>query len=109
IGTTNDMPIIEPQKFEALGFLPFQINPHYYNQKLEGFNGKTRDQRLSEFLELNRHARIVALPEGSELKLENGELKFLGIDSGYVFLRDTGSGKMDKQIISESSDLQFLL
>lgn len=108
ISTTNDMPIIEPKSFKALGLFPFQINPHYYNKKIEGFNGETRDDRLEEFLKMNRNISVFGLPEGSYLKLENNLLQYFGEEAGVLFAANNDKGFVKKQINSEE-EVSFLL
>ena len=43
ISTTNDMPIVEPESFRAVGAVKFQINPHYLDANPEGHAGETRE------------------------------------------------------------------
>lgn len=107
IGTTNDMPVIQPKSFLALGFFPFQINPHYFNQKPEGFNGETRDQRLEEFCKINPGIPVVCLPEGTALRQQNGVLQFIGSEAGVLFKKET-DGLIRLEILP-GTDLSHLL
>lgn len=69
ICTTNDMPIVDPGGFDALGLVPFQINPHYTNTLPAGHQGETRDQRIAEYLAANPAQRVIGLPEGDWLRV----------------------------------------
>lgn len=107
IGTTNDMPIIQPKSFHAFGFFPFQINPHYINQVAVGHNGETRDQRLEEITKMNPSASIVGLPEGTALLAVKEQLTFLGRAAGIIFKDENGS--FVRQPVEPNADLTFLL
>ncbi len=85
IKTTNDMPIVAPLSFEALNFIPFQINPHYLDKKPEGHGGESREDRINEFIEVNPEVAVVGLREGSILHVTDGEIKLLGDKSCRIF------------------------
>jgi len=78
IRTTNDMPIVEPAGFEALGLLPFQINPHYVDPDPRSRHmGETREERIREFLEEN-DVPVLGLREGAWLAGQDAALRLEG-------------------------------
>jgi dipeptidase E len=87
IKTTNDMPIVQPARFEALGLVPFQINPHYLDADPESRHmGETREDRIREFLEENDVA-VVGLREGAWLRMEGQDGQVGGASAARVFRR----------------------
>ena len=85
IRTTNDMPIIEPPSFTALGFVPCQLNPHYTDYQPPNHNGETRDDRLFEFTALNPTTPVLAIREGTALLLSNQRMTLKGKLPGFCF------------------------
>lgn len=87
IRTTNDMPIVEPPSFEALGLVPFQINPHYVDPDPSSTHmGETREERIVQFLEENT-TTVVGLREACILRVENGTAKLCGAAGARIFRR----------------------
>lgn len=85
IRTTNDMPIVDPQGFDALGLFPLQINPHFTNALPEGHKGETREQRLRELLVVAPELTVVGLPEGNWITVNQGQATLGGPNKTYLF------------------------
>jgi len=87
IRTTNDMPIVEPDSFEALGLVPFQINPHYLDPDPGSTHmGETREQRLKEFHEENE-TPVVGIREGAWIRVEGDRATLRGARGARIFRR----------------------
>ena len=88
MSTTNDMPIVYPPSFTTLGWVPFNINPHYLDP-VEGSThmGETRETRILEFLQLNAEP-VIGLREGSWLEVKGDSIILKGALTARVFKRN---------------------
>jgi dipeptidase E len=104
IGNTNDMPAAECYGLDALGLIPFNLNPHYQDSvKLTGeeraaalevapqlktlidHQGETREDRIQEFHALGNIETVVALREGAFLRVKGDEIYLGGTTGSRIF------------------------
>jgi len=87
IKTTNDMPIVQPQSFDSLGLISFQINAHYLDPDPNSTHmGETREERLKQYLEENE-TPVVGLREGCMIRVEQGVHLLQGRTNARIFRR----------------------
>ena len=104
IKTTNDMPILKPPTFSALGLVPFQFNCHFIDADTASRHmGETREVRIAEFHEENE-APVLGLREGSWVRRRDGRLTLGGTTGARLFRRGS-----DPEEFREGADLSFLL
>jgi dipeptidase E len=98
------MPITEPQSFDCMNLIPFQINPHYLDANPAGHGGETRQQRIEEFLIVNRNMPVVGLREATLLQVEDDKMALKGKHPMRLFQ----FGQEPKEF-EPGSDIGFLL
>jgi dipeptidase E len=87
IKTTNDMPIVQPRSFDALGLVTFQLNPHYLDPDPNSKHmGETREERIVQFLEENE-TPVVGLREAAWLTIETNRIIVGGTTGARIFRR----------------------
>ncbi len=85
IGTTNDMPVTEVPTLAAMGWLPFNLNPHYLDTPAGSTHmGETREQRIAEFHAFNPQP-VVGLREGSWITSDGMQHALHGPHSARIF------------------------
>ena len=104
IMTTNDMPIMYPPSFEALGLVSFNLNPHYLDPDPGSKHmGETRETRIREFHVFN-DIPVLGLREGAMLWVEDDQMILRGSTGARLM-----TPREEPREFQPGDDLSFLL
>jgi len=101
INNTNDMPIVYPPSFKALGVVPFNLNPHYLDPDPSSKHmGETRETRIKEF-HTQSTIPVVGIREGSWLQVKGDEIILKGKHSARIFKQDNAPFELKSERLLE--------
>ena len=104
VKTTNDMPIVHPESLNALGIIPFNINPHYLDpDPASKHKGETRETRIKEFHTCN-DTTVIGLREGSWIAVKGERMILKGELNARIFKQNKNPFELPA-----NSDLSQLL
>lgn len=85
--TTNDWNVVGLGEFEALGLVPFNVNPHYLETDPAMAPGsETRDDRIREYHAIHANP-VVGIEEGTMVSVEGSVTTVVGTGRVKVFER----------------------
>jgi dipeptidase E len=82
------MPIVFPPSLDALGLVPFQINPHFIDAEPDApLAHETREERIREFHDENA-TPVLGLREGAWLEVAGSSITLRGATGAKLFQRN---------------------
>jgi len=98
------MPIVHTPSFDALGLVPFNLNPHYLDPDPGSTHmGETRQTRIQEFHVQNPEP-VIGLREGAWLRVAGPAVRLEGRGGARLFRHDR-----EPEELAAGSDLSDML